>query len=160
MIVDTSGLQEHSPSTNPKANYSPAMENDIFLVEGKQEQTGTEGLSGYTSGTDFSVGSGATSGDQARSSLADALALPAKGGRIALVGVSESDGVESTTAGEPKEPGTHQVSSSSRALANHYFQHATAYSLPRNTPRFPSIRSRCKLSLGWLPMRVPVRPML
>ena len=134
VIVGTSGLQEHPPSTNPKANYSPAMEDDIFLVEEEQEQTGVEGLSGYTSGTDFSVGFGATSGDQARSTLADALALPAKGGRIALVGVSESDGIESTTAGEPKEPGTRQVSSSSRALVNQYFQHATAYSLPKEHP--------------------------
>ena len=70
------------------------MDDDVFLEEGEQEPTGTEGLSGYTSGTDFSVRSGATSGDQARSTLADALAIPAKGGRTALVGVSESDGVE------------------------------------------------------------------
>ena len=132
VIVDTSGLQEHSPSTDPKANYSPAIDDDVFLAEGEQEPTVTEGLSGYTSGTDFSVRSGATSGDQARSTLEDALALPAKGGRIALVGVSESDGVESTTAGETKESGTHQLSRSSRALVNHCLQHATAYSLPKD----------------------------
>ena len=89
------------------------MEDDVFLVEGEKEPTGTEGLSGYTSGTDFSIHSGATSGDQARSTLADALALPAEDARIALVGTSVSDGVESTTAGEPKEQGAHQLSSSS-----------------------------------------------
>ena len=136
VIVDTSGLQEHSPSKDPKGDNSPAMEDDVFLVECEQEPTSTEGLSGYTCGTDFSVRSGATSGDQARSTLADALALPAKAGRIALVEVSESDGNESTTAEEPKETGTHQLSSSSRALVNHYCQHATAYSLPKYHPTF------------------------
>ena len=71
--MDTSCLQEHSISKDLRVDDSPTTEDDVFLVESEIEPTGTEGLSGYTSETDFSVRSGATSGDQARSTLTGAL---------------------------------------------------------------------------------------
>ena len=100
------------------------LEDDVFLVESEKEPAGTGGLSGYTSEAELSMQSGATSGDQARSTLAEALFLPSKNTRFDLIGTSVSDGIEPTVAEEAKELGFHQLSSFSRTLVNHYFQHA------------------------------------
>ena len=78
--------------------------------------------------------SGATSGGQARSTLADALFLPSKNTRFDLIGTSESNGVEPTVAEEAKELRIHQSSSSSRILVNHYFQQSSPYNLPKDHP--------------------------
>ena len=78
VIVDTSGLRERSTSRSSKIEDPRMLEDDVFLVENEKGPAGTGGHSGYTSEADLSVQSGATSGGQARSTVADALFLPSK----------------------------------------------------------------------------------
>ena len=134
VIVDTSGLRERSATRSSKTEDLPMLDDDVFLGESEKEPAGTGGLSGYTSEADLSVQSGATSGGQARSTLADALFWPSKTTRFDLIGTSESNGVEPTAVEEAKELGVHQMSSSSRTLVNHYFQQASPFNLPKDHP--------------------------
>ena len=73
VIVDTSGL--HCPPTVSATgeNYFPPTDDDVFMVHRDEGLDGTEGPAGYTSETDMSMHSGATSLDQARSTLAEAI---------------------------------------------------------------------------------------
>ena len=134
VIVDTSGLRERSASRSSKTEDPPILDDDVFLVESEKEPAGTEGHSGYTSEAELSVQSGATSGGQARSTLADAFFLPSKTTRFDLIGTSESNGIEPTAVEDAKELGVHQMSSSSRTLVNHYFQQASPFNLPKDHP--------------------------
>ena len=134
VIVDTSGLRERSDSRSSKTEDPPILDDDVFLLEGEKEPTGTGGHSDYTSEAELSVQSGVTSGDQARSTLDDALFLPSKTTKFDLIGTSDSNGLESTAVENAKESRVHQMSSSSRTLVNHYFQQASAFNLPKDHP--------------------------
>ena len=75
-----------------------------------------------------------TSFGAARSTLADALS-PTKGPVGGFPDItSGSEAEESAFGGKEKHSGVHQLSNTSRAIINHYFQEASTFELPRGNP--------------------------
>ena len=94
----------------------------------------TKCSSSHMGETELGQNSDVISFGAARSTLADALS-PTKGPVSGLPDItSGSEAEESVFGGIEKDSGDHQLSNTSRAIINHYFQEASTIELPRGHP--------------------------
>ena len=124
-LQDTRGESSHK-STNE--------EDDEPSNEHYHANLNTECSSSHMGETELGQISDVTSFGAARSTLADALS-PTKGPVSGFPDItSGSEAEESAFGGKEKHSGVHQLSNTSRAIINHYFQEESAIELPRGHP--------------------------
>ena len=132
--VKTASPPNVTESQDRAGQDSTMGEDDVFITEVSQFDVETECLEGHMSESNLSLPSNATSLEAARSTLADAL-LDRSVAHLSPTDISSgTDADQSTCEQNVRGPEAHQLSNTSRAIINHYFEETSPIELPRGHP--------------------------